>query len=320
MVFIITVAFGIPVICIFSRPLYESAGAIRVSPVQQTIIYKSIDGEGQLSNYQAFMNTQVDLMASFKVLESAAKELNAKKLAITGPDTMTFLRDSLSNKTIEIESPENTELIKVVMNSKTPAEAEQVVNSLIKAYMNVETSGSIKGGDEKLAVLEEKLKELSEKRQEQKKIMRQLSEEFGTAALTERQQMMLQQVVLLQTEITKIQTKRIDLETQIQMLEKTAEGIIPLERIMTMRNEFTRADTQLQQLSNNVAQLEQGMVVANQTLTAENPELQRRKELLAAMKNRLNERQNEITKNFDDMIKNENARTETIKSKKSEQN
>ncbi len=142
------------------------------------------------------MNTQVDLMGSFQVLDRAAEALKKKKLAMAEPDPVTFLRDSLSNKSLEIESPENTELIKVTMKSKTPAEAEEVVNSLIKAYMTIETSDFIKGGDEKLAVLEDKLRELSEKRREQKKIMRQLSEEFGTAALTDRQQMMLQQVVL----------------------------------------------------------------------------------------------------------------------------
>ncbi len=68
---------------------------------------------------------------------------------------------------------------------------------------------------------------------------------------------------MLQTEITKVQTKRMDLETQIQMLEKTSEGIIPLEKVITMRNEFVKTDTQLKTLSDNVAQLEQGMVVAN---------------------------------------------------------
>lgn len=311
--FIAAVAVGVPVICLFIEPQYESVGAIRVAPIQQSIVYRNPEGEASLTNYQAFMNTQVDLMGSFHVLDRAAEALKKKKLAMIQPDPVTFLRDSIANKSLKIESPENTELIKVTMKSKTPPQAEEIVNELIKSYMTIESTDVIKGGDEKLAVLDDKLKELSEKREQQKKIMRQLSEEFGTSALTDRQQMMLQQVVLLQTEITKVQTKRVDIETQIQMLEKNPEGVIPLERVLSMRNEFVKTDTQLNTLSNNVAQLEQGLVVATQTMTPENPELKTRKDLLAAMKKRLAERQDEISKAFDDMLKSESARNRDYK-------
>lgn len=314
-VFVIVVAAGMPAIWFFIEPLYESVGAIRVAPTQQSIVFKDVEAEAAISNYRTFMNTQVDLMGSFQVLDRAADDIKGKKLALAGPDPLTFLRDALSSKGLVVEPPENTELIKIIMKSKTPHEAEEVVNAVIRAYMAVEASDFIKGGDEKLAVLEDKLRELSDKRQKQRQIVRQMSEEFGTAALTGRQEMMLQQVVTLQTEITKVQTRRMDLETQIQMLEKRSEEIIPLEQVIAMRNEFVKADPQLKTLSDNVAQLEQGMVVATQTMTAQNPELQCRADLLEAMKKRLKERQNEISINFDDMLKNESARNRDYKLK-----
>jgi succinoglycan biosynthesis transport protein ExoP len=314
-VFLIVVAVGIPAICFFVEPLYESVGAIRVAPIQQNILFKNVEAEAAIANYRTFMNTQVELIASFQVLDRAADDLKAKNLAIAGPDPLTFLRDCLADKRLTIEPPSNTELIKITVKSKTPDQAEEVVNALIRAYMAVEASNFLKGGDEKLAVLEDKLRELSDKRQQQRQIVRQLSDEFGTAALTDRQNMMLQQVMTLQSEITKVQTQRMDLEAQIQMLEKTSEGIIPLEKVIAMRNEFLSADPQLRTLSDNVAQLEQGTIVATQTMTAENPELQRRKSLLEAMKKRLTERQGEIAKNFDDMLKSESARNRDYKLK-----
>jgi succinoglycan biosynthesis transport protein ExoP len=314
-VFIIVAAAGVPAIWYFIEPMYESVGAIRVAPIQQNILFKNVEAEAVISNYRTFMNTQVDLMGSFQVLDRAADDLKGKNIAMAAPDPLTFLRDAQADKKLVIEPPENTELIKIIMKSKAPEQAEEVVNALIRAYMAVEATEFVRGGDEKLAVLEDKLRELSDKRQQQRQIVRQMSDEFGTATLTDRQQMMLQQVMTLQTEITKVQTRKMDLETQIQMLEKTAEGTIPLEKVMEMRNEFIKADPQLRTLSDNVAQLEQGMVVALQAMTPENPELQRRKDLLEAMKKRLKERQDEIERNFVDMLKDQSARNRDYKLK-----
>jgi capsular exopolysaccharide synthesis family protein len=313
--FLITTAAGLPAIWFFIEPLYESTAAIQVAPIQQNILFKNVESEAMISNYRTFMNTQVELMASFQVLDRAADDLKGENLKMVGPDAIIFLRDSLADKNLIIEPPDNTELIRVTMKSKTPDEAEKVVNALIRAYMAVEVSHLVKGGNEKLAVLEEELRRLSEKRQKQREIVRQMSEEYGTTALTGRQDMMLQQVTTLQTEITKVQIKKMDLETQIQMLEKTSEEVIPLEKVIAMRNEFLKADPQLKTLSDNVAQLEQGMIVATQTMTAENPELQSRRNLLDAMKKRLNERQNEIAVAFSDMLKSESARNRDYKLK-----
>jgi polysaccharide biosynthesis transport protein len=309
MVFVIAVGIGLPAIWFFVEPQYESTAAIQIAPIQQNILFKDVESEAMISNYRTFMNTQVELMASYQVLDRAADDLKGKNLKMVGEkDAIVFLRDSLADKRLIIEPPERTELIRVTMKSKTPDEAEEVVDSLVRAYMAVGVSLLVKGGDEKLAVLEDELRTLSEKRQQQRQIIRQMSEEFGTTALTGRQDMMLQQVTTLQSEITKIQTKKMDLETQIQMLEKTSEEVIPLEKVIAMRNEFLKADPQLKTLSDNVAQLEQGMIVATQTMTAENPQLQSRKNLLEAMKKRLNERQEEIATAFSDMLKSESAR------------
>ena len=314
-VFIVTIAIGLPAIWLFVEPMYESKGAVRVAPISQNILFKDVESELAISNYEVFMNTQVELMASDQVLHRTADDLKVKKVAMAGDNPFVFLRESLAGKKLVIEPPENTELIKIIMKSKTPDEAEEVVDALIRGYMAIEASNFVKGGDEKLAVLEDELRTISEKRQQQRQIVRKMSEEFGTTALGGRQDMMLQQVTTLQTEITKVQIQKMDLETQIQMLEKTNEEVIPLEKVIAMRNEFLKADPQLKTLSDNVAQLEQGMIVATQTLTAENPELQRRKDLLEMMKKRLKERQGEILMAFDDMLKSESARNRDYKLK-----
>jgi capsular exopolysaccharide synthesis family protein len=201
------------------------------------------------------------------------------------------------------------------MSSKSPKEAEELVNAIIRAYMAVEVSNSVKGGDEKLAVLEDEYRNLSEKLQRQRKIVRQMAEEFGTSALGGRQDMMLQQVTMLQSDLTKVQTHKLALETQIQMLEKSQEETIPLDKVMSMKNQILNSDVQLSALSNNIAQLEQSLIVANQTLTAENPEIKRRTELLENMKKRMRNREEELTKGFNDMLTKEASRNRDQKLK-----
>jgi succinoglycan biosynthesis transport protein ExoP len=315
MAFVAVIAIGAPAIWLMVRPLYESVGAIRVSPVAQNILFSDADSERGIPDYQSFMNTQAALMASYQVLNHAAADLKGRNLAIVGDDPFGFLRDSIAAGSLVIEAAERTELIKITMKSITPRQAETVVNSLIQAYMAFEGSNIAKGGDEKLTVLEDESRSFAEKLQQQRKIVRQMSEEFGTSALTGRQEMMLQQVTTLQTEITRVQTKKVDLESQIQVLEKTNEDIIPLEKVMAMRNDFLKSDPQLQTLSNNIAHLEQGLIVAVQTMTPQNPDLQRRRDLLDSMRKRLTQREAEIASNFEDMLKNEGARNRNYKLK-----
>jgi len=314
-IFIITAGLGIPFIWFAVKPMYESAGAIRISPIVPSILFSDRDSEQAIPNYQNFMNTQAELIASFQVLNRAADDLKTKDLIMIGRDPYAFLRDAVSNGTLIIEPAKKSELIRILIKNKTPREGEQIVNAIIRAYMAVEVSNSVRGGDEKLGVLEDEYRTLSEKLQRQRKIVRQMSEEFGTAALTGRQDMMLQQVTMLQSELTKLQTHKISLEAQIEMLEKAEEETLPLEKVMEMKSTILKNDIQMTSLSNQVSQLEQGLIVANQTLTAENPEIKRRTQLLEMMKKKMMERERELTRNFNDMLTKEVARNRNYKLK-----
>jgi len=315
--FMIVAGIGTPLIWFAVKPMYESAGAIRISPIVPSILFSDRDSEQAIPNYMNFMNTQAELIASFQVLNRAADDLKTKSIAMVGRDPFTFLRDAASNGRLVIEPAKKSELIRIVLSSKDPRQGEQVINAIIRAYMAVEVSNSVRGGDEKLSVLEDEYRTLSDKLQRQRKIVRQMAEEFGTSALTGRQDMMLQQVTMLQSEMTRVQTQKLSLEAQIMMLEKADEETLPLEKVLAMKNEILRNDAQEQSLSSQISQLEQALIVANQTLTSENPEIKRRSELLESMKKKLLAREEELTKNFNDMLTKEIARNRVYKLKES---
>ncbi|MCK5175684.1 MAG: polysaccharide biosynthesis tyrosine autokinase, partial [Planctomycetes bacterium] len=193
------------------------------------------------------------------------------------------------------------ELILITMESWDASEAAKIVDAFVRAYMAIEVSKETQGGDHKLAVLESERILLQEKLERQRQTIRQMAEEYGTSVLTGRQEMMLQRVGSLQAELTKIQTRRITLEAQKQLLEETSQNSSS-DKLLTMRYEFVNSNPTIQALTANIIQLDQQLIVARQVLAASNPELKRKVELLEASQRRLEEKSLEVGQTFDDMM------------------
>ena len=70
--FVIACAIGVPAIWFLMEQMYDTAGAIRISPGVPRI---RDDTEDMVTNYQGFINTQADLIKSNKVLNRVADVL-----------------------------------------------------------------------------------------------------------------------------------------------------------------------------------------------------------------------------------------------------
>ncbi len=327
LVFFIICSVGVPAIWFSIEPFYEATGAIRVAPILPHILTDEAD-RGEISNYQSFMNTQAEMITSNQVVQRVADDLAGRNLSFfeneatgfltkfkqtlmntkTKPGPAGILKGAISDGVIEAVADRWTELIKITMKSTNPEEAEQVVNAFIRAYMAVEVSSSAQGQDRKLAILENERKVLVEKLQRQRETIHQLAQEYGTVTLDGRQDMMLQRVASLLAELTKVEAHRINLEAQIQLLEQTKEQAILPEELLKMRQEYIKEDPMVNVLTENIAQLDQALIVAKQTLAPTNPELNRKAELLEALKARLEERRKEVGKAFDGLMTEELAK------------
>jgi len=218
------------------------------------------------------------------------------------------LRTALINGNIAINPGRRSELITITMESLDTKEATQIVNAFVKAYMATEPTKETTGGDRKLTILESERKVLADKLQRQRQTVRQMAEEYGSMVLTGRQEMMLERVAGLQAELTRMQTRRISLEPWQHLLSQpNQQGTSPSE-MFKMRYEFINANPTFQVLSNNITQLDQGLVAARQSLAPTNPELKRKAELLETLKTRLEEKRNELGEIFDELIKKELAK------------
>jgi uncharacterized protein involved in exopolysaccharide biosynthesis len=320
-------AIGVAATWLLLEPNYVVSGAIRVAPAVYNIITGQED-RGGISDYTSFMATQAMMITSPQVMQRVADDLANKGLAFfeertntlfarlgrklerkkTKPEPEAVLKGAILDQIITAEPLRKGELIEVIMKWHDPEDAKRIVDAFIRNYMAVEVASSIDEEGQNLTVLENERKVLTEKLQSQRAAITQLAQEYGTVTLDGRQNMMLQRVSSLLTELTKIESHRISLETQVQLLEQTKEQTTAPEELVKMRQGYINSDLTVSSLSANIAQLDQAYVAASQTLAPTDPELERKAELLKALKERLEERKQEAGKSFDEMMNKEIAK------------
>ena len=339
LIFIMMCLVGLPSIWFLIKPLYKVTGAIRVAPILENIVTGE-EGKGGISNYKNYMYTQAALIASSPVVQRVADDLKDKDLSYftnqssglvskliqklkgnsTNPEIATVLKGAISGGAIKVIPGDNTELIEIIMESESSDEAERIVDAFIRAYMAVEYSSSIQEQDDKLVLLEDERKVKSDRLQSQREEIRQLAQEYGSATLLDRQDMMLQRVNMLLSNLEKVESSRIDLEIQVQLLEQFPERIIAPEDLLKMRGEYINANMTVRELTRNVIQLERDLIIARQTLSEEHHLLQQQQELLDALQLRLEQERQEVAEEFDTMISQEivNASNEKLYEAKAE--
>ncbi len=301
---------GIPAVWFLIKPAYTATAAIRVAPIIPSILFSDKESEGVMPMYENFVNTQAALIKSDQVLQRVADDLVDKKLKFfeNTANPVAMLRNALIDEDIIVTPGRKSELIMITMESPDTTEAVQIVDSFVKAYMAIEVSKETTGGDRNLSILESERKVLEDKLQRQRQAIRQMAEEYGSVVLTSRQEMMLQQLADLRTELTKIQSQKITLEIQKQILDQTGQQNTSPGEMFKMRYEFINANPTFQFLSNNITQREQELAVAKQTMAPTNPELERKAELLEIVKVSLEEKRKELGITFDDLITKELAK------------
>jgi len=319
-VFLVISIVGIPALWLLVEPQYAVTGAIRVAPILSNILTGEAD-KGEISNYQSFMNTQARMIISPQVIQRVADDLSGKHLSFfedqsngigaklrrkmeggkIKPDPANVLKQATYEGIITSSATRNSELVEITMTSDNPEEAQKIVDAFIQAYMLIEVSNSLQGQDQMLTVIENERKVLAEKLENQRDAIRKLGQEYGSITLTGRQDMMLGRVSSWLSELTKVEAKRIALETQIKMLEENKTSV-SADEMMKMRDEFINSDIAIKELMRQEAMSEQDLFMSRQTMVAGNPFLQQKEDFVKAFQQRLEDKREEVGKKFDERM------------------
>ena len=327
LVFLIVCGIGLPAVWLMVKSVYDVTGAIRVAPILADILSGEQD-RGEISNYESFMNTQAEKITSNTVVQRVADDLVDKNLSFFKDEPVGLisnwkrkllgtqgrlepamkLKNAIVNdETIMVAADRRNELIKITMQSTNVEEAKQIVDSFIRAYMEIEVVSADEDENRQLAILENRRDYLYEKIENDRQTIYQLGQEYGTVALEGRQDMMLQRVSSLLTTLTNVEAERIKLEAQVQLLERTGEQPISAEELLKMRRDYINEDPAVVAFTEDITQLEQDLIVAKQKLTPTNPELLRKIELLGTLKQHLEDRKQEASNAFDNLVAKEAA-------------
>jgi myosin heavy subunit len=163
-------------------------------------------------------------------------------------------------------------------------------------------------GTEQLQGLEQERKVLTDKLQSQRQTIRQLAQEYGTADLTKHQEIKLQRVATLLDTLTKTEARRMQLETEQKLLEKTGEQTATPQELLRMRQDYINNDPTIKALAEKVAQVEMELLLARQTSTESSPEVAKKVNLLQALNKRLDGLKNDVGQSFDELMAKEAAK------------
>lgn len=162
---------------------------------------------------------------------------------------------------------------------------------------------------EQVKGLEDQRKELADKLKDLQQKIRQLQREHGMAELTTRQDLMLQRVAGLMNELAKTESSRMQLETDLKLLEQGKDQPLPPQELLKMRQEYVNNDATVRALAEKAAQVEMELLLARQTSTNDGPEVKNKAALLEALKARLEQAKQEVAATFDNLMAKQAAET-----------
>ena len=340
LVFFVMCAIGLPAIWLSIKPLYSVTGVIRVVPVLANILTGEAD-KGGILNYDTFMNTHAQMITSSRVVQNVADALIVKNLSFfkdpptplvtkisqklknikTKPEPASILKQAISDGIISAAPARRTELIMVTMKSTNAAEAKQIVDAFISTYKDVEENVSTQDQNRQLTVLEDEHNMLAVRLKSQREKITSLAQEFGsksTTTLDKRQEIKLDRIGMLLTEVTKWEAKRISLEAQVEVLKNrlelpdantqeqateqeklAAEVQQPVDANDPARRSYINADPTLNAFIANLTQLEQELIVAELRFAPANPELRDKAVVIETLKERIEQRKTEVGEMYD---------------------
>ena len=163
--------------------------------------------------------------------------------------------------------------------------------------------------EQQLNLLTQQREELTAKRKELRQQILKLQQEYGINELTNRGDLAVQHIGTLMNELAKAETKKMQLEAELKHSQQGQEQPTPSGEMLKMRQEYISNDATVKALADRVAQVEMELLAARQNSTEDNPEIKNKSKLLDALKGRLDQTKQEVSKAFDVLTAGQAAET-----------
>jgi len=323
-VFIVVCGAGLPAIWFLIEPRHVVTGHIHVAPVLKSMLTGQAD-TGEISDYDNYLNTQAMKMTTGEILQNVADDLAKRedlsffegdeasglmdrikrKLQVgqVGKNHVEVLRNAIANGVISAVPIRRTEYIGITMKHADEREAKVIVTSFLQQFVNTYGTQATTNKNTTLRQLEGQEEELAGKIQRQQDDLQRIAREHGTTAFDSKQEMAMQRQTTLATELTRLEAQRIRLEARVAVLEQGGDANVPEDVLAAARKQYASSDSMVAELAKNIVDMKRNLIVAEQSMKEGNPELIRRRELLATFEFTLGEKEEELGAEFDEQMR-----------------
>lgn len=125
----------LPLALLFTKPCHEASGKLVIEPVSESMMSPT-DESSIVGYYRRFLNTQLGIIQSPRILEKALNKLPPEIKEHFAPDDMPISRAvKLLKKQLEVIHPISTHFISVKLSSNDSTGLLEMVNSIMEAYV-----------------------------------------------------------------------------------------------------------------------------------------------------------------------------------------
>lgn len=178
------------------KPLYESAGLLRIKPVLP-VLYQNQQNNGVMPMFEAYVDSQVALIKSQRITDLAMQDpaWAALHRGLTPNDIEQF------NNSLTVDHPKASELIELTFDDHDPEAARIAVGATIDAYQHLYGENDSESATQRLQVLEERRVALSNELKGLNDRILAISNEYGSNALDKLYQFKLDELNKLETQL-----------------------------------------------------------------------------------------------------------------------
>jgi capsular exopolysaccharide synthesis family protein len=160
------------------HPVYQAKATVQVSPIIPRLVFKTEDS-GMIPLYQNYMNTQVSLLQTPKLLERVLDREDVKQTR--------WYRDFPADPTVEdlletlsVRAKNKTELIEIVVTARKAADAEVMANAVLDQYDRFTVEERVKSDTEVRDQLEKEFTKISTRIDDFESDLSRLRSKLGT--------------------------------------------------------------------------------------------------------------------------------------------
>ncbi len=189
------------------EPLYASKGQIRIAPIVPRVLY-SVEDNSMMPAYEGFIDSQMALMRSSRVVDLAMQSEEWRKLGrpLSDAEVAAF------KSGLQVSRGDGSQVVKLTFTHGDPEVARVAVRSVIPAYMEIYGEEDLKREEARLNVLEQRRVALTNELKSLQDRIHAIANEFGSDSLEQVFQFKLKEVHQIQGKIRELNLKKAELE------------------------------------------------------------------------------------------------------------